>query len=370
MRELQDITEILARLVGFRTLTDGPNLDLINWVEAFLTNAGFEVTRITAPCGDKAGLLAKFGTGDGGVLYSAHSDVVPVAGQSWSADPFVLRPSGTRLIGRGTTDMKGFLACVLAEAQTLRSNAPAKPFMIALSWDEEIGCRGIPQMIDHVLPCLGRPDLAIIGEPTEMRLCLGHKGKASYRAICQGEAGHSALAPNFQNALHPAAEVILSLRDLQTQLAQNGARDDGYTIPYATAHVGMMSGGVALNIVPEHAEIAFEIRHLSDEDPDALLAGTISTLPAGVSITQTGAYPGLNADPHHPAIRALLPFLTDASPIKVAFGTEAGFFAGLGLPSVVIGPGSMAKDGHKADEGIELAQLEACRIFIGNTRTL
>ena len=180
--DIERVTEILTRLVGFETITNGPNLDMIDWLQDFLTNAGFTVTRIPSPCGTKAGLLAKYGTGEGGVLYSAHSDVVPVAGQNWSGDPFALRPDGDRLIGRGTTDMKGFLACVLAHSELLNASPSKQPIMIALSWDEEIGCRGISHMIDQVILTLGRPDLVIVGEPTEMQLCVGHKGKAAYKA--------------------------------------------------------------------------------------------------------------------------------------------------------------------------------------------
>lgn len=363
MDDLDDIVDILAQLVGFQTLTDGPNLDLINWVQSFLKSAGFRVTRIPSPCGRKAGLLAKFGDGNGGILYSAHSDVVPITGQDWTADPFTLQRNGDRVIGRGTTDMKGFLACVLAQAKNLRDTLPAKPFMIALSWDEEIGCRGIPHMIDQVVPVLGHPDLVIVGEPTEMQLCLGHKGKASYQAVCSGVAGHSALAPNFQNALHLAAEFILATSDLQARLAKNGAKDDAFDIPYSTVHAGIMKGGRALNIVPDRAEISFEIRHLVSEEPADLLKELVAIGPKGIEIQQINQYPGLNADAADPVWSRVQAQTGVSGLIKVAFGTEAGFFANIGLRTAVIGPGSMARDGHQADEGIDISQLLSCRDF-------
>lgn len=359
-RDLSDVIDILATLVGFATLTNGPNLDLINWVEDVLTDASFAVTRIPSPCGTKAGLLAKFGQGDGGVLYSAHSDVVPIAGQDWTSDAFKLRREGDRLIGRGTTDMKGFLACVLAQAKTLHDSPPAKPVMIALSWDEEIGCRGIPHMIDHVIPTLGRPDLVIVGEPTEMQLCLGHKGKASYRATCHGETGHSALAPNFRNALHVAADVVAALRDTQAALAQHGARDPNYDIAYSTIHAGKMSGGTALNIVPERAVIDFEVRHIAAESASAIIAQLRQRLPQHVTLEQTNAYPGFEAAMPNLFKRDISGIYKQAPPIKVGFGTEAGFFAGLGLQTVVCGPGSMKQDGHQPNEGVTIAQLRSC----------
>ncbi|MEP5730163.1 MAG: acetylornithine deacetylase [Sulfitobacter sp.] len=362
--DIDAVITILTRLVGFRTITDGPNLDMIDWVQGFLDDAGFAVTHIPSPCGTKAGLLAKYGTGDGGVLYAAHSDVVPVAGQNWSDDPFKLRQDGDRLIGRGATDMKGFLACVLAHAQQLNTSPPDRPFMIALSWDEEIGCRGIPHMIDHVIPTLGRPDLVIVGEPTDMHLCIGHKGKAAYKAICTGEAGHSALAPQFKNALHDAAKVITALQDVQAEVASQGPRDDAYEIAYSTLHAGKMTGGVALNIVPQHAEIDFEIRFLAADDPDQILAQIAAKAPRGVRLEKQNAYPGFSADPSREHCKHVAQFLEVKTPMKVTFGTEAGFFAALGLDTVVCGPGSMTEDGHQPDEGVAMEQLGKCAQFI------
>jgi len=357
---LPRIEPLLSRLIGFPTTPDRSNRDLIDWVQGLLTEAGFAVTRIAARGEDKAGLLARFGEGTGGTLLSAHSDVVPVTGQSWSSDPFTLTRRGDRLQGRGTTDMKGFLACVLALAETLRKTPPTAPVMIALSWDEEIGCRGIPQMIDQVIPTLGRPALCLVGEPTGMHPAIGHKGKASYRAICQGEAGHSSLAPRFTNALHLAADLIAALRAEQDRLIAEGLQDAGFDIPCSTVHAGKMQGGVALNIVPDRAEVEFEIRHLAAETPDDILARIKARLPQGIAITATGAYPGLSGDPSDPALARLIALLPDPAPIKVSYGTEAGYFAGLGIPTLVCGPGEMERDGHQPDESIALDQLALC----------
>lgn len=364
MTGLDRTLAVLAELIAFPTVSSQSNLALIGRVEELLAGAGFAVTRIAAAEDGKAGLLARFGTGEGGVLWSAHSDVVPVAGQDWTLPPFEVTRQGGRLHGRGTTDMKGFLACVLAFAETLRERPPARPMMIALSWDEEVGVRGIREMIGAVIPVLGRPELCIVGEPTLMRPAIGHKGKASYRAICRGEAGHSALAPKFTNALHLAADLIGALRAEQARLAVEGAQDRDQDPGYSTVHAGVMAGGVALNIVPDRAEVQFEIRHLAAETPESILARIGASLPAGIEVSETGAYPGLASDPADPALAECIARMDDPRPVKIAFGTEAGYFAGLGIPTLVCGPGTMA-DGHQPDESIAEDELQRCLAFIG-----
>jgi acetylornithine deacetylase len=310
--------DLLDRLVGFETVAGTSNLDLIDWAQTRLQTAGFRVERINAPCGTKAGILARFGSRDGGVLFSAHTDVVPVEGQAWSGDPFRLRRSAERVSGRGTTDMKGFIACLLALADGLRAHPPARPVAIALSWDEEIGCLGIPHMLDRVVPVLGRPDLCVVGEPTSLRLGIGHKGKGAYEAVCRGEPGHSSLAPRFTNALHLAADLIAALRREQARLAREGARDPAFDIPYSTVHAGLLRGGTALNMMPERAELVFEIRHIASETPQAILAALTRDLPEAIEITARYAYPGLETDPLHPAHARLRGLLADPAPVKAA----------------------------------------------------
>ncbi|WP_180900668.1 acetylornithine deacetylase [Martelella soudanensis] len=355
------VSEILEKLVAFQTISSASNLDLVDWVQTLLTQAGFSVARLPSACGAKAGLLARFGGGAGGVLLSAHTDVVPVEGQAWSRDPFKLARLDDRLYGRGATDMKGFVACVLAHGESLRAHAPDRPVMIALSFDEEVGCRGIPQMIDRIIPFLGRPDLCIVGEPTLMRPAIGHKGKASYHAVCRGTPGHSAMAPKFQNALHLAADLIMALRAEQARLIADGARDGDCEPPFSTVHAGIMQGGKALNIVPDRADVDFEIRHLAAERPADILENIRAGLPDGIEIIETGAYPGLDTDPKDPALRPVMDVL--AAPLKLAFGTEAGFFSRLGIPTIVCGPGTM-DDGHQPDESIAIDQLVACLGFL------
>jgi len=303
-----------------------------------------------------------------GVMLSAHSDVVPTEGQAWSHDPFRLTPEGDLLYGRGTTDMKGFLAAMLRIADRAAGTDLAEPLKLAISYDEEVGCLGIAEMLPHLDATIGAPRLCIVGEPTGMAIAHGHKGKAAYRVTCRGEAGHSAMAPRYVNALHLGADMLSVLRDLQQELARNGAQDDAYAVPYSTVHVGKMAGGHALNIVPDHCTLDFEIRHLAAEPlrpladhVEAAAAARLSRLPSGtgIDITRINAYPGLEMDPAHPAVTLLSDWLENPGLTKVGFGTEAGHFSALGIPTLVCGPGLMDQ-GHIADEYVERAQLHMC----------
>ncbi len=360
--------DILDRLIGFDTISARPNLDLIAYVEDFLRMRGFRVTRLDDPEEEKAGLYAEIGPEGPGILLSAHSDVVPVAGQDWSTDPFRLTRQGDRLHGRGTTDMKGFVASMLAAADAA-SRAPLKePLKLVLSYNEEVGCTGIARMLDRLVPLMGHPRAAIVGEPTEMQVATGHKGKRAFRARIAGETGHSALAPQFVNALNVAAEFLVALQALQKDLERNGARDEDYDIPYSTVHVGMLSGGRALNIVPDRAEATFEFRHLAADDPDSLLHRIRTAAQdvcarygpaARIEIAPLAGYPGLDTPANSDTAR-FVESLAGAGRTKVAFGTEAGFFDAQGIPTVVCGPGSMQAQGHKADEFIRIDQLARC----------
>ncbi|MCV6584968.1 MAG: acetylornithine deacetylase [Marinibacterium sp.] len=365
--------DILARLVAFDTITDGPNGDLIDYVDSLLRARGFTTRRIADPDHDRAGLFARIGPADGaGVLLSGHSDVVPVAGQRWTRDPFRLSCEGGRAYGRGTTDMKGFVASVLALTERLDPTRLREPLRIVLSYDEEIGCVGLHRMRDRLAPLLGQPRACIVGEPTQMQVATGHKGKAALRAICHGQAGHSALAPHFVNALHLAGDFMAALRALQAEQAETGARDPAYAVPYTSFHVGMLSGGRALNIVPDRAELRFEFRHLAaDHSADILRrirdAADRTAAPyraqcpqAGIELLQDNAYPGLDVADTDPVVTYARTLTQSRHTTKVAFGTEAGIFHDLGIPTVVCGPGSMQDQGHKPDEYVTLDQLAAC----------
>jgi acetylornithine deacetylase len=363
--------EHLEKLVGFDTVSHRSNLRVIDYIEGVLQTLGLRTTRLPDASGQKAGLYAETGPGDGGILLSGHTDVVPVEGQNWTRDPFRLTPEGDRLYGRGTTDMKGYLACMLTAAERAAEQNLREPLKLVFSYDEEIGCVGIQQMADTLAPLLGQPRACIVGEPTQMQIATGHKGKAAWRATCHGQAGHSALAPGFVNALHLAGDFMAELRDLQAWLERIGARDPGHDVPYSTVHVGQLSGGLAVNMVPDRAEMHFELRHLAADPADEMsqriaeAAERVAdrykgTFPdARIELDQTTAYPGLDVA-EDAAVTQLARGFAQTELTKVAFGTEAGVFDRMGIPTVVCGPGDMAGQGHKADEYITTAQLDAC----------
>lgn len=373
-----DITDILARLVAFPTLSRQSNLALLDYVEELLRPAGVRLERFASEDGTRANLWASVGPeGSGGVVLSGHSDVVPVAGQDWSHDPFELRRADGRLYGRGSADMKGFLAVAIHTMLRAAERPLQVPLHLAISYDEEIGCLGVRGMLDTLATRPDRPALCIIGEPTGMRIATGHKGKRALRACCHGQEGHSALAPDALNALHLGAAFVTRLQAQQERLQVEGARDTAYDIPYSTVHVGVMSGGTALNIVPNRCDLDFEVRNVAADDPDAIIARIAEDAEAiaaphrnrfpdaRIEVEEVSGYPGLDTPVDAPAVALLQSLLGhDDAAIKVAFGTEGGLFQErLGLPTLVCGPGHMAQ-GHKPDEFVSVAQLADCAAFL------
>jgi len=368
-----DTREILARLLAFDTVSSRPNMALIGDVQGLLDAAGIASVLVPDAGGAKANLYATVGPeGRGGVMLSGHTDVVPVEGQDWTKPPFALTEEGGRYYGRGAADMKGFVACAIA-AMLDAARRPLKvPLHLALSYDEEIGCMGVRSLIDMLEGAPVRPRFCIVGEPTGMQVATGHKGKIALRATCTGREGHSALAPLALNALHLAADFIGAIRALQAEVAATGPKDGDYDVPYTTLHVGRMAGGTALNIVPNHCQLDFEIRNLAADDPEALIATLRSDAAriaeaararapeADIRIEVRNTYPGLGTAPDA-AVVTFVKSLTGANgTTKVAFGTEGGLFSErLGIPTVVCGPGSMAQ-GHRPDEYIAIDQISRC----------
>ncbi|MEO0747278.1 MAG: acetylornithine deacetylase [Pseudomonadota bacterium] len=374
---MTDTLTILDRLVSFETINANPNVAMIDYIETFCKDLGAQCDRIPSALDDKVGLVARLGPqAPGGIVLSGHCDVVPVTGQYWHRPSFQLTREGDRLFGRGTTDMKGFLSCMLEAAQLASKQDLTKPLTLVFSYDEEIGCVGIQEMKDALRPLLGDPRLCIVGEPTSMQIAIGHKGKAALRAKITGQSGHSALAPHFVNAIHIATDFIAELRALQDWYAQNGARDAAYDVPFSTLHVGKLHAGTALNIIPDAAEITFEYRHLFLDREDQLFerilqsAAKIAALyqdrfaEANIQIERYNTYPGLEVDQGGDATTFAQELARTKGTTKVAFGTEAGVFTQMGIPAIVCGPGSMSGQGHKPDEFIELAQLQACSAML------
>lgn len=365
--------EILDRLMAFDTVSSKPNIALMGYVRGLLEEAGLIVALIPDADGGKANLFASTGPAGAGVMLSGHTDVVPVEGQHWTKPAFALTEAEGRYYGRGAADMKGFVACAV-EAMLLAAQRPLKvPLHLALSYDEEIGCMGVRSLIDLLAAAPVKPRFCIVGEPTGMQVATGHKGKVALRASCVGREGHSALAPLALNALHLAGDFLGSVRRLQAEVAATGLRDGDYDVPYSTLHVGKMSGGVQVNIVPNHAVLDFEIRSLAGEDvagliarleaeAEAIVAPLRGEFPeAAIRVERLWDYPGLGTPSDGEVVRFVKGLTGANGTIKVAFGTEGGLFdARLGVPTVICGPGSMAQ-GHKPDEWVSVEQVERCR---------
>jgi len=365
--------EALHQLIGFPTVSRDSNMELIDWVAGLLRAHGVEPRIIANDDGSKANLFATTGPEEGGgVMLSGHTDVVPVDGQDWTRPAFTCTEEDGRFYGRGTADMKGFVASALSAFCTATTRKLATPLHLALSYDEEIGCIGVHSLIAMLKDAPMRPAFCIVGEPTHMAIAVGHKGKTALKATCIGSEAHSALAPMAVNAVHLACDLVGEIRRLQEDIKAHGRQDDAYDIPYTTLHTGLINGGVALNIVPNHAEVAFEIRNLAEDDPGSILARLKEAIApiiatakkvapaADIRIEVTNSYPGLET-PLESAIVAFVAGLTGHNhTIKVAFGTEGGLFhRDLGIPTLVCGPGSMAQ-GHKPDEFVTIDQLNSC----------
>ncbi|MBC3304727.1 acetylornithine deacetylase [Pseudomonas sp. SWRI18] len=372
------VLEILKRLMAFDTVSSESNLALIDYVRELLLTKGIESLIVKDQSARKANLFASTGPKDQpGVLLSGHTDVVPAAGQAWTFPAFAATVQDGRIYGRGSCDMKGFIALAIDAMIEAADHSLNRPLQLALSHDEEIGCVGVRRLLDvlHLAPV--RPFLCVIGEPTNMQFVLGHKGKGSYRTLCRGQEAHSSLAPRSVNAIHVACDFIAALRESQRQLQIHGAQDTDYDVPYSTVHVGQIVGGKALNIVPNLCSLDFEVRNLPADNLDQFLdqmreraevivreAQKLSSV-AAIEIETINVYPGLDTHPSVEAVHFLRQFAAPGTgTAKVSFGTEGGLFKQrLDVPVVVCGPGSI-EQAHKPDEFIEISQMDAGERFL------
>ena len=364
---------LLAELVGFATVSRDSNLALIEFVRDYLLGLGVSSELIYNAEHTKANLLASIGPSvPGGVVLSGHTDVVPVDGQAWTVEPFRLSERDGKLFGRGTADMKGYLACVLAAVPTFLASPLRRPVHLAFSYDEEVGCLGVRSLLEILPQRVPQPALCLIGEPTELQPVLGHKGKLAMRCHVKGAPSHSAYAPYGVNAIEQAARLIGQLGEIGAELAEPSQHDVRFDPAYSTVQVGVIQGGTALNIVPADCRFDFEVRALPDFAPQRVMEklqdyAEQALLPrmravhadTAIRFEPLSAYPGLATSADSEAARLVARLCGSDAFGTVAFGTEGGLFHQAGIPSVVCGPGSMDQ-GHKPDEYVSVEQMAAC----------
>lgn len=368
--------DILAKLVAFDSTSRNSNIPLIAWVEDYLDGFGIPHLRVDYEEGNKTNLFATIGPDvGGGVVLSGHTDVVPVDGQDWHTDPFTLTEKDGLLYGRGSADMKGFIAVALALVPEFAKLDLRIPIHLAFSCDEEVGCKGVRPLVDFLRNHAKKPSAAIIGEPTSMRVVNGHKSAVRFSTEVTGHESHSALTDKGVNAIMVAGEIIHEISQIREELIVIGDASNRYDPPYSTIHIGVISGGTANNIVPKTCSFNWETRLLPNADenyvPDRITALTRKLEPAmkavspdaGIHFAQANAIPGLAAEKDSPAEQLALHCSHSNSTHTVSYGTEAGLFQQAGIPAVVCGPGSI-EQAHKPDEYIAVSELRACERFL------
>lgn len=369
--------DMIRKLVGFPTVSRDSNLELIHYARDCLRTLDADIRLTFDDARRKANLFATLGPrGEPGIVLSGHTDVVPVDGQAWDTDPFALVEKDGRLYGRGTADMKSFIAVALTLAPEFVSRGLRTPLHFALSYDEEVGCLGVGRLIADLRQAGIHPQSCIVGEPTMMKPVIAHKGKRSFRCTVRGLTCHSAYAPQGVNAVEAAAEAVAYLKRMARRHRDQGPYDGNFDIAHTTVHTGVMRGGTALNIVPHECVFDFEFRHLPGDDPVALLQEfreyVEKTLEpemravhatSGFNIEQLSEIPALDSGAETEIV-ALAHELCGSTDIgKVSFGTEGSQFQRAGIPAVVCGPGSIAQ-AHKPNEFVSLDQVAQCEAFM------
>ena len=370
--------EILKKLVSFDTTSFKSNLDLIKFIENYLNDLNIKSELIYDETKNKANLFATIGPNlQGGIVLSGHTDVVPITKQNWTSDPFILTERDDKLFGRGSSDMKGFIAIVLSRVSAMVEKKLKKPIHLAFSYDEEIGCVGVHSLLDLIKKKSINPEFCIVGEPTSMEMVIGHKGKHAYDVKVDGLSCHSGQAPNGVNAINYASKLINYIEEINKEKSIKGPFDNEYEIPYSTLHTGLIKGGTILNIVPNLCQFEFEIRHLAEDDPleiiqrikqytEELLIKEMHNISSttNIEINEKINYPGLNISESISPVKQVKELLGKSSHKKVVFGTEGGLFKReLNLPTIICGPGSIDQ-AHKPDEFISIKQIEKGGTFI------
>jgi acetylornithine deacetylase len=372
------IPALLERLVGFDTTSRESNLALISWVEAYLGSFSIQSRRIPDSTGAKANLLARLGPEiDGGIVLSGHTDVVPVDGQPWDTDPFCLTlKEDQRYYGRGTCDMKGFLAQALATVPEWADNPPSKPVYLAFSYDEEIGCLGAPSLISSLMAEDHRPDLVIVGEPTSMEVVCGHKGIANFLVTLTGHEAHSSQPHQGVSAIMAAIPLLGALHRLAADLESHAEEGSIFSPPYPTLTIGVIEGGTAHNILARHCSFCFDLRCPPGIDPEAVLSEFLALIDdtdrdmkrrmpqTGVQLERRSLVPPLAPEKHGMAEELARRLTGDNGPSRaVGFAAEAGQFQMAGLSTIICGPGSIDQ-AHQPNEYVDASQLERAAGFM------
>ncbi len=369
--------EILDRLISFDTIPSQSNLALIDFVNTWFRRQGVEPTLIPSEDAEKANLWATIGPGrNGGICLSGHTDVVPADARDWATEPFVLTRKGTRLYGRGTADMKAFLAVVLALLPEMLEKPLSQPFHVVMSYDEEMGCRGATRLVPEIGTRLPKPSIVIVGEPTEMKVVSAHKGMWQFRTTVTGKETHSSRLDQGVSAVMIGGRLISRLADSADSLAAEADPHSAWKPPYTTVHVGTVHGGTAHSIVARECRFAWEIRNLPDDDPGRIrddfeawyrrivLPGMHAVDPASGIVTESDfVVPALKVTPGSEAECLVRSITGDGETRYVSYGTEAGMYQQAGMSVVLCGPGSI-EQAHQPDEYIEVAEIEACERFL------
>jgi len=365
--------DILADLVQFDTISSNSNLALMRYIEALLARQGITAELMLDDTGHKANLFATVGPSrPEGVILSGHSDVVPVADQQWTSDPFTLTCRDNRLYGRGTADMKAFIACSLAAVEFAETSALQRPVHLAFSHDEEVGCLGAPRLIERIRSSIALPAVVIVGEPSTMRIVGSHKSVNIYKVNVTGVPAHSSMAHLGVSANAIAIRLMHVLLQIAERIAADDMRNPEFQPPFSTLTVGLMKGGTAANILAAEASFVFDLRCLPEHDPDELLQPFFAELDwmrsthptATIKFESLASVPPLArvANGHAEQLVRLIGG-DDSSVLTAPFGAEAGQFQRAGFATAICGPGSMDQ-GHQPDEFIEIVEIEKCMQFM------
>ena len=370
------IEKLISKLISYKTISENENISLLNFISEYLSKYNVS-SKIINKTDNRANLYARLGPDvSGGIMFSGHTDVVPVEGQEWDSNPFVLKKRGEKLYGRGTADMKSFIAVTLSLVPKIVKLNLKKPIDLMFSFDEEIGCVGIQKAIPFIKKMKHKPSSCIVGEPTEMKVINQHKGKKNFLVIFNGIESHSSLVDKGVNSIKYAAKFIYFLKSVEEELKKKSNLNKSFDPPYASINIGKINGGLALNIIPKECKIEFEIRDLPNTDSEAIKNKINDFLylnlekemkkenkACSINFHITNNFPPLKTNQKDSLINLCLRSVNSNKTGSVSFGTEAGVFDKIGIETIVCGPGSI-NQAHKPNEFINKNQIHKCEIFL------